>query len=134
MPARAALQSLLEQDPILGEDIGVEAVYPTNAVDTPAEQLFIVIRWDPTTMAFKQVGADRCSIWVHDTQRDYGRITDALQRLKELLPATVHRAGEDGWTLTTAEWLGEGPDLFDGGYNTVTRYADFNVVSRYTAP
>lgn len=132
MPARAALQTLLEEDPVL-TDAGVGAVYPTNSVDTPQEDLFIVIRWDPTTRAFGAVGSDRVQIWVHDTQRDYGRINDCLRRLKDLLPAQVHLEGADGYTLTTAEWNGEGPDLFDGGYNTVTRYADFTVVSRYTA-
>lgn len=133
MTARGALQTLLETDAELTA-LGVQAVYPTNAVDTPPEDFFLIIRWDPTTMAFKSVGSGRVQIWAHDRSRDYGRITDALKRLKDLLPATVHRAGADGWTLTTAEWLGEGPDLFDGGYNTVTRYADFTVVSRYTAP
>lgn len=132
MPARAALQALLEGDSGLTE-LGVEAVYPTNAVDTPAEDLFIIIRWDPTTVAFKQRGTDRVAIWVHDRQRDYGRIADCLVRMRELLPAQVHLVGADGYTLTTAEWLGEGPDLFDGGYGTVTRYVDFTVVSRYTA-
>lgn len=132
MPARAALQTLLEEDVELAE-IGVSAVYPTNSVDTPAEDLFVVIRWDPTTRAFGATGSDRVQIWAHDTQRDYGRIAQVLERLKVLLPATVHLQGADGYSLTTAEWNGEGPDLFDGGYNTVTRYADFTVVSRYTA-
>jgi hypothetical protein len=131
MPARAALQTLLEEDVPLAE-IGLQAVYPTNAVDTPAEDLFLVIRWDPTSPAFKTTGSDRVQIWCHDTQRDYGRITQVLERLKVLLPGTVHLQGADGYSLTTAEWNGEGPDLFDGGYNTVTRYADFTVVSRYT--
>jgi hypothetical protein len=132
MPARAALQTLLEEDPELLE-IGVQAVYPTNAVDTPGEDLFIVIRWDPTTVAFGTTGSDRVQIWAHDTQRDYGRIGQVLDRLKTLITDTVHLQGADGWWLSTAEWNGEGPDLFDGGYNTVTRYADFTVVSRYTA-
>lgn len=132
MTARAALQSLLEEDADLA-GLGVGAVYPTNSVDTPPEDLFIVIRWDPTTAAFGTTGSSRVAIWVHDTQRDYGRITDCLLRIRDLLTDTVHRTGADGYTLTTAEWLGEGPDLFDGGYNTCTRYADFTVVSRYTA-
>lgn len=132
MPARAALQTLLETDQEL-TDLGVGAVYPTNALDTPPEELFIVVRWDPTTPAFKTTGADRVQIWVHDVQRDYGRIGACLQRLKELLPATVHFPGTDGYTISTVEWEGEGPDLFDGGYSTCTRYADFTVVSRYTA-
>lgn len=141
MSARAALHALLEAD-LAFEDgdegypgslasIGAEAVYPTNSVDTPAEDLFLIIRWDPTNRVFGTTGTDRFTIWVHDRQKDYGRITDCLTRLRDLIPAQVHLRGEDGWVLSTADWLGEGPDLYDGGYNTLTRYADFQGVSRY---
>lgn len=130
MAARAALHSLIATDPVL-LTIGLEKVYATNSVDTPPEQFFIVIRWDNVTRAFKTKGSQRVSVWVHDKQRDYGRINKALKRLKELLPGTVHREGSDEWILTLAEWEGEGPDLVDGGFHTITRYADFTVVSRY---
>lgn len=131
MPARAAVQSLLETDTEL-QSIGVEAVYSSNAVDTPEESMFVIIRWDASVGAFKSVGSDRCSIWVHDVNRDYTRIDEALRRIKELLVGTIHRPGGDGWTMTLATWNGEGPDLFDGGFHTVTRYSDFTVLSRYT--
>ncbi len=130
MSARAALHALLEGDEALS-DLGVEAVYPTNSVDTPAETLFIVIRWDNTDVAFGSHGTDRFSIWAHDKHKDYGRIASVLARLRDLIPAQVHLAGADGWVLSTARWLGEGPDLYDGGYETCTRYADFQGVSRY---
>jgi hypothetical protein len=132
MAARAALQSLLEDDAELS-NIGVTAVYPTNSVDTPPDELFLIVRWDPTNRVFGNRGQDRVQIWVHDKSKDYGRISLCLARLRELLPAVVHRAGADGWTLSTAEWAGEGPDLYDDGYGTVTRFADFVLVSRYTA-
>lgn len=131
--ARAALQTLLEANAALLQ-AGVQAVYPTNAVDTPQEDLFLVIRWDPTTKVFGSTGPTRFSVWVHDRQKDYGRINDCLRILRDLIPAQVHLPGADGWVLSTAEWLGEGPDLYDGGYNTVTRYADFQGVSRYDSP
>lgn len=131
MPARAAVHSLLSTDQQL-TDIGVQTVYGSNSIDTPGEDFFIVVRWDPTQAAFKTTGRDRCSIWAHDKNRDYTRIDKALQRIKDLLTGTTHRAGGDGWTMTLAEWNGEGPDLVDGGFHTVTRYADFTVVSRYT--
>lgn len=131
MAPRAAVHSLLEEDADLLA-LGVETVYGSNAVDTPDETLFIVVRWDASTAAFKTRGSDRCSIWVHDKNRDYGRINAALRRVKDLLTDTTHRVGADGWTLTTAEWNGEGPDLFDGGFNTITRFSDFTVVGRYS--
>lgn len=131
MPARAAVHELIENDLEL-ESLGVEAVYGSNSIDTPAEKLFVVIRWDATPVAFKSTGADRCSIWAHDKNRDYTRIDKVLQRIKDLLTEAVHHEGGDGWTMTLASWNGEGPDLVDGGFHTVTRYADFTVVSRYT--
>lgn len=130
MSARAALQTLLEGDSVL-QAIGVGAVYPTNSVDTPEEDLFVIIRWDPTTVAFGAHGTDRFTVWAHDKEKDYGRITQVLNRCRVLIPAQTHLRGADGWVLTTADWLGEGPDLYDGGYETLTRYADFQAVSRY---
>lgn len=132
MSARAALQTLLEEDLAL-QEAGVEAVYPTNSVDTPKEDLFIVIRWDPTTAAFGAHGTDRFTIWVHDREKDYGRINTCLARLRDLVPAQIHLVGADDWVLTSATWLGEGPDLYDGGYETLTRYADFQGSSRYAS-
>lgn len=132
MTARAAVHTLVSTDVEIG-DIGVQNTYAANSVDSPPEELFVIIKWEPTTKAFKKRGIDRVTVWVHDRQRDYGRIDSVLARLKDLLPDAVHVAGTDGWTLTTADWLGEGPDLFDSGYQTVTRWAEFSVVSRYTA-
>jgi hypothetical protein len=133
MAARAAVQALLEGDAELAA-AGVQAVYATNSVDTPGEDMFLVVRWDTTDAAFGVHGTDRFSVWAHDRSRDYGRIKTVLARLRTLIPAQVHLAGDDDWVLTTARWLGEGPDLFDDGYGTVTRYADFQAVSRYASP
>lgn len=133
MAARSAVHTLVSEDPTLA-GIGVTNTYPSNSVDTPPEELFIVTRWEPSTVAFKQLGTDRVSLWVHDRQRDYGRIDLVIHRLKELLTSSVHLDGGDGWILTTAEYIGEGPDLADVGYGTITRYVEFTAVSRYTAP
>lgn len=129
MAARAALYTLLDTDSTLAS-LGVQEVYPTNAVDTPEEECFLVIKWDPTRAAFGNIGQDRVQIWVHDKDRDYGRIGAILRHLRDLIPAQVHLAGADGRTLSTAEWRGESQDLFDDGYGTCTRYADFTVASR----
>jgi hypothetical protein len=129
MTARAALQSLLEEDPELVA-LGLEAVYAANSVDTPDEEFFAVVSWGPATSAFGQTGTDRVSIWLYDKQRDYGRINAGLARLKDLILGTTQRLGADGSTLSVAEWNGESQDLFDTGYEAVTRYADFTVASR----
>lgn len=129
MQPRGALQTLLEDD----TELALEAVYPTNAVDTPAEEWFAVITWGTSTPSFGTTGSERCQVWFHDTDRDYGRITRALTRLKQLLEDTVGLEGADGIVLSVAEWNGEGPDLRDDGYGTVTRYGEFTTISRYAS-
>lgn len=129
MPARGAVHELLESDVEL-QALGVEAVYGSNSIDSPEEQCFVVIRWEPSEGVFSDRGVDRCSVWAHDKERDYGRIDKILDRARAILNAAVHVAGADGYTLTQARWTGFGPDLVDGGFHTITRYADFTVVSR----
>jgi hypothetical protein len=113
--------------------LGLQAVYATNSVDTPAEEWFAVIVWGVSTKSYGTTGSDRVAVWFHDKQKDYGRINRALERLKQLLGATVGFAGADGIVLSAAEWNGEGPDLRDDGYGTLTRYAEFTTISRYAS-
>lgn len=131
MVARAVVRDLLVGDADLLA-AGVGEVYAANAVDTPAEECFLVLTWSEATSVFQRTGTEGLTVWVHDVNRDYGRIDQVLDRVADVLTAAEHVVGEDGWTLTLAEWAGEGPDLYDDGYNTCTRYADFTVVSRRT--
>jgi hypothetical protein len=130
MSARAAVHALLEEDETL-ETLGVQAVYAADTVDTPTEDCFLIIRWQPTVWSYKGHGPGGFFVWAHDTEHDFGRITNVLKRVRELLDGASHLEGEDGWTLTQANWRSEGPDLTDPGYDTRTRYAEFRAVSRY---
>lgn len=131
MSARAAVYTLLKDDPTL--QTLVSKWYAANAVDAPKEECFGVIRWEYQEAVFGNRGPVRVTIWIHDRNRDYGRISEALSRARDLLLDAVHVEGADGWTLTTATSNGEGPDLYDQGYETCTRYAEFVVVSRRTS-
>lgn len=131
MAARAAVRTLLVGDADLLA-AGVGEVYPANAVDTPPEECFLILVWADTTRAYARIGAEGLAVWVHDKNRDYGRIDRVLDRVADVLTEAEHLVGDDGQTLTLVEWAGEGPDLYDDGYNTCTRYAEFTVVSRPT--
>lgn len=128
MTARNAVQTLLESDATLVAT-GVGAVYASNATDTPAEQLFLTIHWEDRTQSFQARGPETLVVWVHDKQRDYGRVDQVIIRLITILEAAVHLVGSDG-TLTQATWTGTSGDLFDDGYNTVTKNVSFRVSSR----
>ena len=128
MTARAAVHRLLEEDPILAS-IGVSAVYGAMSVDTPPEDLFMTVHWDERNISFQQRGSETLVIWVHDRQRDFGRIDAAIERMITILEDVVHLSGDDG-ILTQARWVGTSRDLYDDGYNTVTKNVSFTAVSR----
>lgn len=130
--ARAALYTLLRDDAELAT-LGVQKVYGSNTADSPPEDCFLVVQWQTDEApAFARKAPNRVSIWAHDKDPDFGRIEKVLKRVDDLVLATVHRAGSDGWTMTMAEFRGHGPDLRDDGYGTVTKWTDFTVVSRYS--
>lgn len=137
MTARAAVQSILVGDTGAGPEtlksLGFTTVIAANSVDTPPADRFIIVKWLDSPTQFKRKTKDALQIWCHDTDRDYGQINLALKRIGDLLENAIHVAGEDGWTLTMVDFEGEGPDLYDPGYETCTRYADFSAVSRYDA-
>lgn len=126
---RAAVQSLLETDAGL-LSLGVTSVFGSNAADSVTDDLFVVIHWEEGSRVFGNRGVDSVLIWVHDKNRDYGRIDQALRRIRDVLQEAVHVPGVDGVTLTQADWQGWSGDLYDDGYNTVTRNGGFAVVAR----
>jgi hypothetical protein len=133
MTARASVQSLLEGDATL-QGLGFFSVEAANSVDTPPDNRFLIVKWLNKSIAFGSEGSTILQIWAHDVDKDYTQIGKALKRIREILLGAVHVVGEDGWSLTVAEDAGEGPDLYDDGYGTCVRYAEFSVVSRYSVP
>lgn len=133
MNARAAVHQLLSSDAMLAT-LGVEGVFAANSADSEDVAglgCFLVVRWEDSLRAFGTRAQVPLVVWAHDHGRDYGqRIQPALERVKDLLGGAVHLAGADGFTLTLAEWQGDSGDLFDDGYNTITRYSTFGAVSR----
>lgn len=124
---RVAVQQLVETDSELAS-IGVQAVYGSNSVDSAPEDCFIVLHWETTTKAFGLVGSPQLTVWVYDKERDYSlRIDPAIDRVKTIFTEAVHVPGSDGITLTAATWNGDSDDLFDDGYNAITRTASFSL-------
>jgi hypothetical protein len=137
MAARAALHSLLQTD--LTEEgvlyeLGFRAVYAADSVDSPEEQMFFIIRWEEHTPSFDRFGPHRATVWAHSKDPDFGPIDKALEHVKDLVLGAVHLQGEDGWTLTVAEWRGDSTDLVDDGFHTIARNSGYDVVSRTTPP
>jgi hypothetical protein len=137
MAARAALASLISTDTqmnMLGIDQDV--VFGSNATDTPSRsRLFVVCRWEEVSQS-AMMSVYLASVWFHipqEIERDYAKIDNAILRLKELLRAVEHRSGSDGWVLVSASWVGDSPDQFDDGYNSLNRYSQYRCACRNTA-
>lgn len=135
MSARAAIYTLIVENLDL-RDAGLaeDAVLVTQAVDTPTDRPFLIIRWEEVTPSFGRISTQRLSVWVHDHAQDYTRVNTLLEMVKDILLGAVHVAGEDGWILTQADWRGDSGDLVDLDYGTVMRSTSFDVVARYTTP
>lgn len=128
MTARAAVQTLLETDVTLSS-LGLEAIYSANAADTPQEAIFAAIHWDSKPKSFGDRGVETLVIWFHDHDRDYAKIDSMIERTIVILEAAVHLSGADG-ILTCATWNGTSQDLYDDGYNTVTKNVSFQAITR----
>lgn len=134
MPARATLFKVLSEDATL-LSLGVERVYASGSLDSPEEDTFLVLRQEtsePPAYALRAV--EHVTVWVHSKGGDYGPVDAILEQVKTVIQGQVHVLGEDGWSLTQADWRGDSPDLVDGGFHTLTRNADFAIVSRRALP
>lgn len=129
MTSRAAVQTLLETDAHL-QALGFGTVYGSNAADDVSESRFLIVTWQGTQAAFGSRGTDSVLVWAHDRDRDYAAIDAALSRVRAILTEAVHVAGSDGRILTVARWNGCSEDAYDDGYRTVTKNAEFSLLSR----
>lgn len=129
--SRVAFNQLIEQDgTLLTMGLPPGATFQANAVETPQMRPFIVIRWDEKVRAFADRGTYTVTVWVHDEPGDYGRIDKMLERIKFVLGNAMHVPGSDDRILTCVDWSGDSADLYDDGWDTITKNAGFLVVSR----
>jgi hypothetical protein len=133
--SRAAVFSLLSTDTTL-HTIGfpAAAVFASNAADDPPEQ-FVVIRWEDMPSASlgghdRSFGPQIITVWFHDHDRTYEKVSAGIDRVKAILDAAIHVPGVDGWTITQCDWQGDSGDLWDDGYRTVTRNTSYRIVAR----
>ena len=120
---RNAVFSLLSTDTALS-DLGVKKVYASPALDTPPEEIFVVLSWQEVNAEFKDVGTQNLTVWVHNRQPDYRVINRIVARIKLLMISTFHRAGTDG-VFVQAQWTGEGPDVWDDGFRTYVKTSGY---------
>lgn len=141
--SRDAVWKLLGNDSELQTRWGIDQnrVFPNYGINhghgSPKEGYFLILRWEEITASRSNVkGLEVLTVWAHisrHTSTDFVPLKKILFRVRQILTSNYHVAGEDGYTMTSADFTGEGRDLHDTGFDTMTRNAAFEVLARPTA-
>lgn len=134
--SRAAVVDLLGADSILQSEYQITsaAIFPTLTMQgsrrppVDADGYFLILRWEETLDTIGDIQV--LTIWAHRSRSagiDFKAIRDILLRCKDVLQSAMHVTGSDGDVLTQARYKGMGPDVADEGYDTITKYAVFEV-------
>ena len=136
---RAAIYESLSTDPALLALLGGEAnVFPNWGFDTvPVDNKpFIIIRFGNLESGKGHHRGPRVvSFWAHypkAVSSDFGLVDAMLKEVDRIISGMEHVPGGDGYTVTTTLKQGEGSDFYDDSYRTITRSADYLVLSRLT--
>ncbi len=129
---RAAIRTLLMADAGITNVIG-DRYFLGGSVDALEDTPAIVVRFldglpAPTGEEPVQ-GTTVVQIQVHDRTGDFTVIRNVLKRVRDVLTTSFHVAGDDG-VFVHAKWDGDSADVRDDGFNTLTKYSSFTVLSR----
>ena len=137
--SRAAIYDSLINDPDLinaGLNENLICVNYNNDERPSVSQPFAILRWGPMgAPLFGQNvrAAESLTIWVHfarELSSDYGRLISLLDVFDSTLSGLGDVAGDDGYTLSFVRVGDRSGDLVDDGFNTITKYANYQVFSR----
>lgn len=98
-----------------------------------ADGYFVTINMEESTIANAAIarGPRNCTFAVHhsaDIDRDYGPITDILNRIDRLVLSIEDDTGSDGVRVSVVRRGGRSGNLLDEGWNTITRTATYGVL------
>jgi hypothetical protein len=136
MAPRAAIRKLLGTDAeLISLGFPIEAIFSSSTVDSPfRNQRWITVTCADDVPAFNNHAPTLVEVWTYQPTQ-MGRFYDDLQaaqtRIRELLTEVEQYPGDDGWTITGANYLGGSRDLYDPEFSALMKYSTFKVASRY---
>lgn len=133
-----AVHSALKNDPFLIQQDVAEHVYTDYSMETaPRDGLFIILRWGSqnVTPGIK-TGPETLTVWVHQPREhgsDYTVVRQILRRVQQVLEGLEHVAGADNLSVTSIDYQGDSGNLFDPGFQTITRNSTYRVLLHLVA-
>jgi hypothetical protein len=136
--AHAAVFRLLSTDLRLTSDWSIDAsrVWPSYAIDTAMRTgYFLVLKWEEVGREpgfDNEHGAEVLTVFCHRTKSevaDFGNHRIILNRVITVLKNAIQVPGDDG-VLNQAFPQGMSGDITDEIYGTLTKSAEFSVLSR----
>lgn len=131
--SRTAVFELLRDDLYLQTVYGLDAnhIFPNFSIDTPPRDgYFLVMRWGEKSLAKVVRPIQILDVWAHrpmEQSREFDDLEQLLNRVEEVLTGAVHFQASDGSILAGVDFTGQSGDQVDGGYDTITRNAAFEV-------
>ena len=98
---------------------------------------FMILRWgEIDSPPFRGVKSPvRLTLWTHwplEETNDFSKIDKIIDICDHVLGEMVDDSGVDGYTVTCVRPTGRSSDLKDDGFQTITKNAGYEVLSRKT--
>ena len=136
--SRAAIFDAITTDTALNAlGITADSVYHNYSLEERpiAAGPFIIFRWGETDSApVPGVKSPvRLTVWAHwplEETNDFSRIDGILDACDSVMDSVTNKSGADGYTVTCVRLNGRSSDLKDDGFQTISRNAVYEVLSR----
>lgn len=136
--SRAAFFNALISNPILNA-IGLtqDTIFHNySSEERPSDSTpFVIFRWGDTLAPRWQTvkSPEQLTIWIHwpaELTSDYSKLINIFDEIDSVAKNLRDVPGSDGYTLSFVTIGGRSGDLFDEGFNTITKNASYELHSR----
>lgn len=127
---RQAIYALIKDDvQMIALGFNEDNVYPNFSPDAPAGERFLVLRWGTVARGIGGVNRIRFQAWAYNRVPDYAPISDALFRLRALLPTMIATVMAPGQAVVSVDYEGDSDDLFDDAYRAYTKWCEHTITA-----
>lgn len=112
--------------------LGLIGLDPDNiyaaGVDEPRGRRFLIMRYGERTPGVGLSNRTELVVWAYDRDKDHDYVEAMLVRVRTLLEGIEAQQTAEGW-ITSIQWTGNSPDLFDDAYRAVGINSGYQVIA-----